>query len=209
MEIPPPIEEQKPSDILKNNYQNETNQTNNIIHENYEQDDTNANGGYDRLLISDDEDDEEKQNTNNNNVNNNTETKPLSNAFIDKKNDYNLGKVQVGKDGGNFFNNFGGGIKNYQKGGMEQLESKLKKEQFQSVIAKPNEEDDFFAKLKEVEKEKNEKLKEYREQLTKMQKEKRENKAKQTLSKEELAKLQRRELLAQKLKAKMAQDNNK
>ena len=92
---------------------------------------------------------------------------------------------------------------------MEQLESKLKKEQFQSVIAKPNEDDDFFAKLKEVEKEKNEKLKEYREQLTKMQKEKRENKAKQTLSKEELAKLQRRELLAQKLKAKMAQDNNK
>ena len=209
LEIPPPIEEQKPSDILKNNYQNETNQTNNVIHENYEQDDTNANGGYDRLLISDDEDDEEKQNTKNNNVNNNTETKPLSNAFIDKKNDYNLGKVQVGKDGGNFFNNFGGGIKNYQKGGMEQLESKLKKEQFQSVIAKPNEDDDFFAKLKEVEKEKNEKLKEYREQLTKMQKEKRENKAKQTLSKEELAKLQRRELLAQKLKAKMAQDNNK
>ena len=163
----------------------------------------------DILKKSDDEDDEEKQNTNNNNVNNNTETKPLSNAFIDKKNDYNLGKVQVGKDGGNFFNNFGGGIKNYQKGGMEQLESKLKKEQFQSVIAKPNEDDDFFAKLKEVEKEKNEKLKEYREQLTKMQKEKRENKAKQTLSKEELAKLQRRELLAQKLKAKMAQDNNK
>ena len=209
LEIPPPIEEQKPSDILKKNYQNETNQTNNVIHENYEQDDTNANGGYDRLLISDDEDDEEKQNTKNNNVNNNTETKPLSNAFIDKKNDYNLGKVQVGKDGGNFFNNFGGGIKNYQKGGMEQLESKLKKEQFQSVIAKPNEDDDFFAKLKEVEKEKNEKLKEYREQLTKMQKEKRENKAKQTLSKEELAKLQRRELLAQKLKAKMSQDNNK
>ena len=207
MEIPPPIEEQKPSDILKKNYQNETNQTNNIIHDNYEQDDTNTNGGYDRLLISDDEDDEEKPN--NININNNTETKPLSNAFIDKKSDYNLGKVQVGKDGGNFFNNFGGGIKNYQKGGMEQLESKLKKEQFQSVIAKPNEDDDFFAKLKEVEKEKNEKLKEYREQLTKMQKEKRENKAKQTLSKEELAKLQRRELLAQKLKAKMAQDNNK
>ena len=206
-EMHPPVEEQKPSDILKKNYQNETNQTNNIIHENYEQDDTNTNGGYDRLLISGDEDDEVKPN--NNNINNNTETKPLSNAFIDKKNDYNLGKVQTGKDGGNFLNNFSGGIKNYQKGGMEQLESKLKKEQFQSVISKPNEDDDFFAKLKEVEKEKNEKLKEYREQLTKMQKEKRENKAKQILSKEELAKLQRRELLAQKLKAKRAQDNNK
>ena len=204
----PPLEEQKPSDIIKKNNENETTQTNNIIHENYEQDDTNMGGGYDRLLISDDEDDDEKPNLNSN-INNNIELKPLSNAFIDKKNDYNLGKVQVGKDGGNFFNNFGGGIKNYQKGGMEQLESKLKKEQFQSVIAKPNEDDDFFAKLKEVEKEKNEKLKEYREQLTKMQKEKRENKAKQTLSKEELAKLQRRELLAQKLKAKMAQDNNK
>ena len=196
----PPLEEQKPSDIIKKNNENETTQTNNIIHENYEQDDTNMGGGYDRLLISDDEDVDEKPNLNSN-INNNIELKPLSNAFIDKKNDYNLGKVQVGKDGGNFLNNFGG-IKNYQKGGIEQLESKLKKEQFQSVVSKPNEDDDFFAKLKEVEKEKNEKLKEYREQLTKMQKEKRENKAKQTLSKEELAKLQRRELLAQKLKAK-------
>ena len=203
----PPLEEQKPSDIIKKNNENETTQTNNIIHENYEQDDTNMGGGYDRLLISDDEDDDEKPNLNSN-INNNIELKPLSNAFIDKKNDYNLGKVQVGKDGGNFLNNFGG-IKNYQKGGIDQLESKLKKEQFQSVVSKPNEDDDFFAKLKEVEKEKNEKLKEYREQLTKMQKEKRENKAKQTLSKEELAKLQRRELLAQKLKAKRAQENNK
>ena len=41
-----------------------------------------------------------------------------------------------------------------------------------------------------------------------MQKEKRENKAKQTLSPEELAKLQRRELLAQKLKAKRTKENN-
>jgi hypothetical protein len=40
-----------------------------------------------------------------------------------------------------------------------------------------------------------------------MKKEKRENKAKQTLSKEELAKLQRRELLAEKLKAKRAKEN--
>ena len=204
-----PSEEQKPSDIIKQNNYNETNQTNQIIRENYEEDDNELGGGYDRLLISDDEDEDEKPNLNSN-INNNLEQKPLSNAFIDKKNDYNLGKIQIEKNGGNFLNNFssGSGIKNYQKGGMEKLETKLKKEQFQSVVSKPGEDDDFFAKLKEVEKEKNEKLKEYREQLTKMQKEKRENKAKQTLSKEELAKLQRRELLAEKLKAKRAKENS-
>ena len=202
-QVPIPVkEEQKPSELIKNTL-NE-----NKINENYTYDESNIEnndndlGGYDRLLISDDED-EEKPNTNN-------DSKPLSNlnAFIDKKNDYNLNKVQIGKDGGNFLNNFSGGMKNYQKGGIEKLENKLKQREMKSVVFNPNEDDDFLAKLKEVEKEKNEKLKEYREQLTKMQKEKRENKAKQTLSKEELAKLQRRELLAEKLKAKRNKENN-
>ena len=129
------------------------------------------------------------------------ESKPITNAFIDKKKDINLAKVKVGKDGGNFFNNYGG-MKNYEKGGIEKLETKIKEQRLQSVVSNPNEEDDYLAKLREVEKEKNQKLKEYREKLTKMQKEKRENKAKQTLSPEELAKLQRREQLAEKLKAK-------
>ena len=90
----------------------------------------------------------------------------------------------------------------------EKLETKLKQEQFQSVITNPNEDDDYLAKLKEVEKEKNQKLKEYREKLIKMQKEKRENKAKETLSPEELIKLQRREQLAERLKAKRMKENN-
>ena len=104
-------------------------------------------------------------------------------------------------------NNFSD-IKNFKKGGIEKLETKLKQEQFQSVITNPNEDDDYLAKLKEVEKEKNQKLKEYREKLIKMQKEKRENKAKETLSPEELIKLQRREQLAERLKAKRMKENN-
>ena len=202
-QVPNPIiEEQKPSEIIKDTLNENKININYTYDESNENNDNNNLDGYDRLLISDDED-EEKPNTNN-------DSKPSSNlnAFIDKKNDYNLNKVQVGRDGGNFLNNFGGGMKNYQKDGFEKLENKLKQKEIKSVVANPNEDDDFLAKLKEVEKEKIEKLKEYREQLTKIQKEKRENKAKQTLSKEELAKLQRRELLAEKLKAKRYKENN-
>ena len=184
----------------------------NRINENYNKDDTTQNnnndiGGYDRLLISDDEDEEEKKEEK---KEINIVQKPLANAFIDTKKDVkdiNLGKVRIGKDGGNFLNNFTV-IKNYQKGGIEQLENKLKQEQFQSVVSKPNEDDDYLTKLKEVEKEKTQKLKEYREKLIKMQKEKRENKAKETLSPEELIKLQRREQLAERLKAKRMKENN-
>ena len=195
-------EDQKASDIIKQslNNDNKINENNNInnLDDNNEED-NNDFGGYDRLLISDDEDDEEKKDLNN-------EQKPLANAFIDNKKDINLGKVRLGKDGGNFLNNFSE-TKKYEKGGIEKLENKLRKEQIQSVVSNPNEDDDYLAKLREVEKEKNEKLKEYREKLTKMQKEKRENKAKQTLSPEELAKLQRREQLAEKLKAKRFNNN--
>ena len=181
--------------------ENKINENNININDDEENND-NEIGNYDRLLISDDEDEEEKPKEN-------IEQKPLANAFIDKKNDFNLGKVRIGKDGGNFLNNFNYAVKNYEKGGIDKLEHKLKQQQqIQSVISNPDEDDDYLTKLKEVEKEKNEKLKEYREKLTKMQKEKRENKAKQTLSPEELAKLQRRELLAQKLKAKRTKENN-
>ena len=203
--IPEP-ESQKASDILKQTMEE------NRINENYNKDDTTQNnnndiGGYDRLLISDDEDEEEKKEEK---KEINIVQKPLANAFIDTKKDVkdiNLGKVRIGKDGGNFLNNFTV-IKNYQKGGIEQLENKLKQEQFQSVVSKPNEDDDYLTKLKEVEKEKTQKLKEYREKLIKMQKEKRENKAKETLSPEELIKLQRREQLAERLKAKRMKENN-
>ena len=201
-QIKPQIKEpesQKASDIIKQSL-NE-----NKINENIEDDNNNENefGGYDRLLISDDDDDEEKKDEN-------KEQNPLANAFIDTKKDINLGKVRIGKDGGNFFNNFSEPKKyeKYEKGGIEKLENKLKQEQIQSVISNPNDDDDYLAKLREVEKEKNQKLKEYREKLTKIQKEKRENKAKQTLSPEELAKLQRREQLAEKLKAKRFKENN-
>jgi len=191
-------EDQKASDIIKQSL-NE-----NKINENLE-DNNNENdfGGYDRLLISDDDDEEDKKDVN-------KEQKPLANAFIDTKKDINLGKVRIGKDGGNFLNNFNEPKKyeKYEKGGIEKLENKLRQEQIQSVVSNPNDDDDYLAKLREVEKEKNQKLKEYRERLTKIQKEKRENKAKQTLSPEELAKLQRREQLAEKLKAKRFKENN-
>jgi hypothetical protein len=200
----PDSQNQKASDIIKQSLgENKINENNNNININGdEENNDNDIGNYDRLLISDDEDEEEKPKEN-------IEQKPLANAFIDKKNDFNLGKVRIGKDGGNFLNNFNYAVKNYEKGGIDKLEHKLKQQQqIQSVISNPDEDDDYLTKLKEVEKEKNEKLKEYREKLTKMQKEKRENKAKQTLSPEELAKLQRRELLAQKLKAKRTKENN-
>ena len=187
-------QEQKASDIIKQSLNDNKNDIK--INENNEE--NNDNGGYDRLLISDDDDDEKEEEKQKNEK---IESKPITNAFIDKKKDINLAKVKVGKDGGNFFNNYGG-MKNYEKGGIEKLETKIKEQRLQSVVSNPNEEDDYLAKLREVEKEKNQKLKEYREKLTKMQKEKRENKAKQTLSPEELAKLQRREQLAEKLKAK-------
>ena len=191
----PDSQNQKASDIIKQSLgENKINENNNNINDDEENNDNDI-GNYDRLLISDDEDEEEKPKEN-------IEQKPLANAFIDKKNDFNLGKVRIGKDGGNFLNNFNYAVKNYEKGGIDKLEHKLKQQQqIQSVISNPDEYDDYLEK-------KNEKLKEYREKLTKMQKEKRENKAKQTLSPEELAKLQRRELLAQKLKAKRTKENN-
>ena len=200
--IPEP-ESQKASDILKQTME-ENKINDNYIKDDSTQNDNNDFGGYDRLLISDDEDEEEKKEEK---KEINIVQKPLSNAFIDAKKDINLGKVRTGKDGGNFLNNFSD-IKNFKKGGIEKLETKLKQEQFQSVITNPNEDDDYLAKLKEVEKEKNQKLKEYREKLIKMQKEKRENKAKETLSLEELIKLQRREQLAERLKAKRMKENN-
>ena len=200
--IPEP-ESQKASDILKQTME-ENKINDNYIKDDSTQNDNNDFGGYDRLLISDDEDEEEKKEEK---KEINIVQKPLSNAFIDAKKDINLGKVRTGKDGGNFLNNFSD-IKNFKKGGIEKLETKLKQEQFQSVITNPNEDDDYLAKLKEVEKEKNQKLKEYREKLIKMQKEKRENKAKETLSPEELIKLQRREQLAERLKAKRMNENN-
>ena len=196
-------ESQKASDILKQTME-ENKINDNYIKDDSTQNDNNDFGGYDRLLISDDEDEEEKKEEK---KEINIVQKPLSNAFIDAKKDINLGKVRTGKDGGNFLNNFSD-IKNFKKGGIEKLETKLKQEQFQSVITNPNEDDDYLAKLKEVEKEKNQKLKEYREKLIKMQKEKRENKAKETLSPEELIKLQRREQLAERLKAKRMKENN-
>ena len=154
-------EDQKASDIIKQSL-NE-----NKINENLE-DNNNENdfGGYDRLLISDDDDEEDKKDVN-------KEQKPLANAFIDTKKDINLGKVRIGKDGGNFLNNFNEPKKyeKYEKGGIEKLENKLRQEQIQSVVSNPNDDDDYLAKLREVEKEKNQKLKEYRERLTKIQKE--------------------------------------
>ena len=187
--------EQKASDIIKQSLNDNKNE--NIINDNNEE--NNNNGGYDRLLISDDDEEEEKPKEI-------LEQKPLTNAFIDKKKDINLGKVKVNKDGGNFLNNFSG-MKSYEKGGITKLETKIKEDHLKAVVSNQDEDDDYLAKLKEVEKEKNQKLKEYREKLTKMQKEKRENKAKQTLSPEELAKLQRREQLAAKLKAKRMENN--
>ena len=171
------IKTEKASDIIKN-----TLNQNKIDNENDD-------GG---LLIDEDEGED---------VNNYNQNAPKTNTFIDKKKDINLGKVRIGKDGGNFLNNFSG-MKNYEKGGIEKMENRIKGDQFKSVIDNPNEDEDYQNKLKEVEKEKQEKLKEYREFLLKIKKEKRENKAKEVLSPEELAKLESKKRLAEQLKAK-------
>ena len=170
------IKAEKASDIIKNTLNN------NRIKED------NDDGG---LLIDDEEED----------ANNYRPNGPKTNTFIDKNKDINLGKVRLGKDGGNFLNNFRD-MKSYERGGIEKMENKLKGEQYKSVVTNENDEDDYQKKLREVEKEKQEKLKEYREYLLKMKKEKRENKAKEVLSPEELAKLESKKRLAEQLKAK-------
>ena len=179
------IKREKPSDIIKNTLaENKLPEKKEINNE--------GNEGNEGLLI---DDDEEEQNAN-------SESGPKTNTFIDKKQDINLGKVRVGKDGGNFLNNFTG-IKTYEKGGIEKMEKNIKEREFKSVLVNKNEfDEDYKIKLQEVEKEKQAKLKEYREYLLKMKKEKRENKAKEVLSPEELAKLESKKRLAEQLKAK-------
>ena len=169
------IKREKASDIIKN-----------TLNENKIQEQNDDDGG---LLIDDEAD-----------VNNNANT-TKTNTFIDKKKDINLGKIKIGKDGGNFMNNYSG-MKTYEKGGMEKMENKMKESQFKSVLDTQNDDDDYKQKLREVESEKQAKLKEYREYLLKMKKEKRENKAKEVLSPEELAKLESKKRLAEQLKAK-------
>jgi len=171
------IKREKASDIIKNSLKD------NIKRDNNEDD-----GG---LLIDDDDED----------TNTHQATGPKTNTFIDKKKDINLGKIKIGKDGGNFLNNYSG-MKNYERGGIEKMENKLKEQQFRSVLDNKNEDEDYQNKLREVEKEKQEKLKQYREYLLKMKKEKRDNKAKELLSPEELAKLESKKRLAEQLKAK-------
>ena len=183
------IKTEKASDIIKNTL-NQINQ----ININEKKDDGENDDG-DGLLIDDDEEDVK---VNNNNININ---EPKTNTFIDKKKDINLGKVRIGKDGGNFLNNFTG-MKNYEKGGFEKMENKMKETQFKSVIDTQNDDDDYQSKLREVENEKQAKLREYREYLLKMKKEKRENKAKEVLTPEELSKLESKKRLAEQLKAK-------
>jgi hypothetical protein len=180
------IKREKASDIIKNSL-NQINQNKN----NEKKDDNDDDG----LLIDDDEED---VNVNQNKININ---QPKTNTFIDKKKDINLGKVKLGKDGGNFLNNFSG-MKNYERGGFEKMENKMKETQFKSVIDNQNDDDDYLNKLREVENEKQAKLREYREHLLKMKKEKRENKAKEVLSPEELSKLESKKRLAEQLKAK-------
>ena len=167
---------EKASDIIKNTLKKNRNKD--------------KNEDKDELLIDDDEEDTKNYKSN----------EPKTNTFIDNKKDKNLGKIKIGNDGGDFFNNFSG-MKNYEKGGMQKMEKKIKENKFQSVINQNEEDEDYKNKLKEVEKEKQEKLKEYREFLLKMKKEKRENKAKEVLSPEELAKLESKKRLAEQLKA--------
>ena len=170
------IKREKASDVIKN-----------TLNEKKNQDKNDDDGG---LLIDDDEED------------NNNPNATKTNTFIDKKKDINLGKIKLGKDGGNFLNNYSG-MKTYEKGGMEKMENKIKESQFKSVLDSQNDDDDDYKqKLREVESEKQAKLKEYREYLLKMKKEKRENKAKEVLSPEELAKLESKKRLAEQLKAK-------
>ena len=171
------IKREKASDIIKNSLnQNKIN-------------DENDDEG---LLIDDDEGED---------INNDKQNAPKTNTFIDKKKDINLGKIKLGKDGGNFLNNFGG-MKNYEKGGINKMENIIKADQHKSVLDNQNDDEDYLDKIKEVENEKQARLKEYMEQLLKMKKEKRENKAKEVLSPEELAKLESKKRLAEKLKAK-------
>lgn len=170
------IKREKASDIIKNSLnQNKI-------------DDENDDGG---LLIDEDEGEDI----------NNMQNEPKTNTFIDKKKDINLGKIKLGKDGGNFLNNFGG-MKNYEKGGINKMENIMKGEQHKSVLNNQDYDEDYLDKIKEVENEKQARLKEYMEQLLKIKKEKRENKAKEVLSPEELAKLESKKKLAEKLKAK-------
>ena len=171
------IKTEKASDIIKN-----------TLNQNKIKDEDNDGG----LLIDDDEEDASNFKPNNG---------PKTNTFINKKEDIKLGNIRFGKDGGNFLNNFRD-MSNYERGGMENLENKFREGKIQSVVTNQNEDDDYQNKLREVESEKQAKLREYREYLLKMKKEKRENKAKEVLSPEELAKLESKKRLAEQLKAK-------
>ena len=177
IEVTKEIKTEKASDIIKN-----------TLNENKIKDDDNDGG----LLIDDDEEDASNFKPNNG---------PKTNTFINKKEDVKLGNIRFGKDGGNFINNFRD-MSNYERGGMENLENKFKEGKIKSVVQNQNEDDDYQNKLREVENEKQAKLREYREYLLKMKKEKRENKAKEVLSPEELAKLESKKRLAEQLKAK-------
>ena len=177
IEVTKEIKTEKASDIIKN-----------TLNENKIKDDENDGG----LLIDDDEEDASNFNPKNG---------PKTNTFINKKEDVKLGNIRFGKDGGNFINNFRD-MSNYERGGMENLENKFKEGKITSVVQNQNEDEDYQNKLREVENEKQAKLRAYREYLLKMKKEKRENKAKEVLSPEELAKLESKKRLAEQLKAK-------
>ena len=177
IEVTNEIKIEKASDIIKK-----------TLNENKIKDNDNDGG----LLIDDDEEDASNFQPNNG---------PKTNTFINKKEDVKLGNIRFGKDGGNFLNNFRD-MSNYERGGMENLENKFKEGKIKSVVENQNEDDDYQNKLREVENEKQAKLREYREYLLKMKKEKRENKAKEVLSPEELAKLESKKRLAEQLKAK-------
>ena len=177
IEVTNEIKIEKASDIIKK-----------TLNENKIKDNDNDGG----LLIDDDEEDASNFQPNNG---------PKTNTFINKKEDVKLGNIRFGKDGGNFLNNFRD-MSNYERGGMENLENKFKEGKIKSVVENQNEDDDYQNKLREVENEKQAKLREYREYLLKMKKEKRENKAKEMLSPEELAKLESKKRLAEQLKAK-------
>ena len=177
IEVTKEIKTEKASDIIKN-----------TLNENKIKDDENDGG----LLIDDDEEDAS---------NYNPKSGPKTNTFINKKEDVKLGNIRFGKDGGNFINNFRD-MSNYERGGMENLENKFKEGKITSVVQNQNEDEDYQNKLREVENEKQAKLRAYREYLLKMKKEKRENKAKEVLSPEELAKLESKKRLAEQLKAK-------
>ena len=177
IEVTKEIKTEKASDIIKN-----------TLNENKIKDDENDGG----LLIDDDEEDASNFNPKNG---------PKTNTFINKKEDIKLGNIRFGKDGGNFINNFRD-MSNYERGGMENLENKFKEGKITSVVQNQNEDEDYQNKLREVENEKQAKLRAYREYLLKMKKEKRENKAKEVLSPEELAKLESKKRLAEQLKAK-------